>query len=158
MEWWISVARQMKTINFQLSSQKCLEEGWTLRPPSPMLDGDNDNEVFEPQPILPPGSESQRVGTHNYSLISCKILWNCVIWLCLNSTSGRLRYVVGPHPSPFLIMFYFFQVYGMVRQQQSSLFVWKFIKYIKEDIHFKLNIFSVNQHVDMFMNFVIVDP
>ncbi|XP_071839543.1 uncharacterized protein [Apostichopus japonicus] len=28
-------ARQMKTINYTLSSQKCLDEGWTLRPETP---------------------------------------------------------------------------------------------------------------------------
>ncbi|GFO38317.1 glutamate-rich protein 6-like [Plakobranchus ocellatus] len=47
------VARQMKTINYQLSSQRCLEEGWTLRAPSP-LDLDNpENEVFVPEPLHP---------------------------------------------------------------------------------------------------------
>ena len=57
------VARQMKTINYQLSSQKCLEEGWTLRPPSPMLDQEADNDVFEPQPILPYWAEGGKVRT-----------------------------------------------------------------------------------------------
>ena len=47
-----TVARQMKTINYQLSSQKCLEEGWTLRAPSPLLDDIGDN-VFEPEPLDP---------------------------------------------------------------------------------------------------------
>ena len=47
-----AVARQMKTINYQLSSQKCLEEGWTLRAPSPMLEELGDN-VFEPEPLDP---------------------------------------------------------------------------------------------------------
>lgn len=46
-------ARQMKTINYQLSSQKCLEEGWTVRPPSPVEDMGDDIEVFEPQPKMP---------------------------------------------------------------------------------------------------------
>ncbi|KAL4220552.1 FAM194 protein [Mactra antiquata] len=46
------IARQMKTINYQLSSQKCLEEGWTLRPPSPLLDEDGD-DVFIPEPLNP---------------------------------------------------------------------------------------------------------
>lgn len=42
----------MKTINYQLSSQKCLEEGWTLRAPSP-LDLDDADEVFIPEPLNP---------------------------------------------------------------------------------------------------------
>ncbi|XP_053404796.1 glutamate-rich protein 6-like isoform X13 [Mercenaria mercenaria] len=46
------VARQMKTINYQLSSQKCLEEGWTLRAPSPLMDEDGD-DVFIPEPLHP---------------------------------------------------------------------------------------------------------
>ena len=48
----------MKTINYQLSSQKCLEEGWTIRPPSPLMD-DTPGEIFEPEPILPPWAESE---------------------------------------------------------------------------------------------------
>ena len=41
---WLTIAdlllvlRQMKTINYQLSSMKCFEEGWTLRPPSSFFD------------------------------------------------------------------------------------------------------------------------
>ena len=46
------VTRQMKTINYQLSSQKCLDEGWTLRAPSPLAELDPDVDVFEPQPLL----------------------------------------------------------------------------------------------------------
>lgn len=49
---FFAFARQMKTINYQLSSQKCLEEGWTLRAPSPLLDDIGDN-VFEPEPLDP---------------------------------------------------------------------------------------------------------
>ncbi|XP_046564668.1 glutamate-rich protein 6-like isoform X2 [Haliotis rubra] len=47
------VARQMKTINYQLSSQRCLEEGWTLRPPSPLNNEDEDIDVFIPEPLNP---------------------------------------------------------------------------------------------------------
>ena len=57
----IAVARQMKTINYCLSSQKCLEEGWTIRPPSPLADTDQESEVFEPQPILPPWADPEKV-------------------------------------------------------------------------------------------------
>ncbi|XP_070212881.1 glutamate-rich protein 6-like isoform X2 [Littorina saxatilis] len=46
-------ARQMKTINYQLSSQRCLEEGWTIRPPSPLGMEDADMEVFVPEPLHP---------------------------------------------------------------------------------------------------------
>ncbi|XP_076435792.1 glutamate-rich protein 6-like isoform X7 [Babylonia areolata] len=46
-------SRQMKTINYQLSSQRCLEEGWTLRPPSPLDAEDADTEVFVPEPLHP---------------------------------------------------------------------------------------------------------
>ncbi|XP_060599199.1 uncharacterized protein LOC132752830 isoform X1 [Ruditapes philippinarum] len=46
------VARQMKTINYQLSSQKCLEEGWTLRAPSPLME-DAGDDVFTPEPLHP---------------------------------------------------------------------------------------------------------
>ncbi|CAL1532000.1 unnamed protein product [Lymnaea stagnalis] len=49
----IEVARQMKTINYQLSSQRCLEEGWTLRPPTPLDQDDADNEIFMPEPLHP---------------------------------------------------------------------------------------------------------
>lgn len=31
------VTRQMKTITYSLASTKCMEEGWTVRPPSPSL-------------------------------------------------------------------------------------------------------------------------
>ncbi|XP_074657669.1 glutamate-rich protein 6-like isoform X2 [Tubulanus polymorphus] len=47
----INIARQMKTINYQLSSQKCLEEGWTVRPPSPLGDQDKLADVFEAEPL-----------------------------------------------------------------------------------------------------------
>ncbi|XP_046378664.1 glutamate-rich protein 6-like isoform X3 [Haliotis rufescens] len=47
------VARQMKTINYQLSSQRCLEEGWTLRPPSPLNKEDEDIDIFMPEPLNP---------------------------------------------------------------------------------------------------------
>lgn len=46
------VARQVKTIKYQLSSQMCLNEGWTIRPPSPVLP-DDDNDVFTPEPLDP---------------------------------------------------------------------------------------------------------
>ncbi|KAK7090152.1 hypothetical protein V1264_009990 [Littorina saxatilis] len=46
-------SRQMKTINYQLSSQRCLEEGWTIRPPSPLGMEDADMEVFVPEPLHP---------------------------------------------------------------------------------------------------------
>ncbi|XP_025079593.1 uncharacterized protein LOC112555421 isoform X2 [Pomacea canaliculata] len=45
--------RQMKTINYQLSSQRCLEEGWTLRPPTPPDFDESDIEVFIPEPLHP---------------------------------------------------------------------------------------------------------
>ncbi|XP_052215245.1 glutamate-rich protein 6-like isoform X12 [Dreissena polymorpha] len=48
----IEVARQMKTINYQLSSQKCLDEGWTVRAPSPFFD-DLGDDVFTPEPLNP---------------------------------------------------------------------------------------------------------
>ncbi|KAL8614577.1 hypothetical protein ACOMHN_060043 [Nucella lapillus] len=46
-------SRQMKTINYQLSSQRCLEEGWTLRPPSPLEVDEAEAEVFMPEPLHP---------------------------------------------------------------------------------------------------------
>lgn len=58
-----AVARQMKTINYQLSSQKCLEEGWTLRAPSPLLDDLGDN-VFEPEPLDPAMIAEGKVGPY----------------------------------------------------------------------------------------------
>ncbi|ESP04841.1 hypothetical protein LOTGIDRAFT_229951 [Lottia gigantea] len=45
------VARQMKTINYQLSSQKCLEEGWTKRAPTPQEDDGDMIDVFIPEPL-----------------------------------------------------------------------------------------------------------
>ncbi|WAR28563.1 hypothetical protein MAR_014267 [Mya arenaria] len=47
-----AIARQMKTINYQLSSQKCLDEGWTVRAPSPLFD-DLGDDVFTPEPLNP---------------------------------------------------------------------------------------------------------
>ncbi|KAK6194612.1 hypothetical protein SNE40_000216 [Patella caerulea] len=44
---YYAVARQMKTINYQLSSQKCFEEGWTVLAPSPTLDEEDMMDVFE---------------------------------------------------------------------------------------------------------------
>jgi hypothetical protein len=49
----VAVARQMKTVNYMLSSQKCLEEGWTIRPPTPINAEDEEPEVFEPEPVDP---------------------------------------------------------------------------------------------------------
>ncbi|BFZ06616.1 hypothetical protein BsWGS_09655 [Bradybaena similaris] len=49
----IEVARQMKTINYQLSSQRCLEQGWTLRAPSPMVTDDAESEMFVLEPLHP---------------------------------------------------------------------------------------------------------
>ncbi|XP_078312393.1 glutamate-rich protein 6-like isoform X12 [Crassostrea virginica] len=45
-----SFAQKMKTINYQLSSQKCLEEGWTVRPPSPLTQAEED-DAFVPEPL-----------------------------------------------------------------------------------------------------------
>ncbi|CAH1781613.1 unnamed protein product [Owenia fusiformis] len=45
--FYANFARQMKTINYQLSSAKCLEEGWTLRAPSPLEEIPDDPEYFE---------------------------------------------------------------------------------------------------------------
>ncbi|XP_033759879.1 glutamate-rich protein 6-like isoform X4 [Pecten maximus] len=47
-----SVARQMKTINYMLSSQRCLEEGWTIRAPSPLLPEEHE-DIFVPEPLNP---------------------------------------------------------------------------------------------------------
>ncbi|XP_006823416.1 uncharacterized protein LOC100378540 [Saccoglossus kowalevskii] len=46
-------ARQMKTINYAYSSQKCRDEGWTLRPPTPLYEEPLLPEVFEPEPLPP---------------------------------------------------------------------------------------------------------
>lgn len=63
-----AVARQMKTINYQLSSQKCLEEGWTLRAPSPLLDDDGD-DVFIPEPLNPDLVDEAKVRICFYVLL-----------------------------------------------------------------------------------------
>jgi len=47
----ITDARAMKTINFQLSSQKCIDEGYVIRPPSALLDEQDMAEPFEIEPI-----------------------------------------------------------------------------------------------------------
>lgn len=39
-----ALTRQMKTITYSLASTKCMEEGWTVRPPSPSL---SDNEQIQ---------------------------------------------------------------------------------------------------------------
>ena len=49
----------MKTINYALSNPKCLDEGWTLRPPSPLENGADGTEVFEPQPVAPPWAKGR---------------------------------------------------------------------------------------------------
>ena len=41
----------MKTINFQLSSQKCIDEGYVVRPPSPLLDEEDVANPFEIEPM-----------------------------------------------------------------------------------------------------------
>lgn len=51
--FFLAVARQMKTINYQLSSQRCLEQGWTLRAPSPMVADDAESEMFVLEPLHP---------------------------------------------------------------------------------------------------------
>ena len=46
-------ARQIKTINYQLSSKRCLDEGWTLRCPS-SLDMENEEAAaFAPDSTCP---------------------------------------------------------------------------------------------------------
>ncbi|KAL5004375.1 hypothetical protein ScPMuIL_017831 [Solemya velum] len=46
-----ALARQMKTINYSLSSNRCLDEGWTIRPPSPLQE-EEIQDVFEAEPVL----------------------------------------------------------------------------------------------------------
>ena len=41
---FLLVTRQMKTITYSLASTKCMEEGWTVRPPSP---SPSDNEQIQ---------------------------------------------------------------------------------------------------------------
>lgn len=41
----------MKTINFQLSSQKCIDEGYVIRPPSPLMDQEFLANPFEIEPM-----------------------------------------------------------------------------------------------------------
>ncbi|XP_078693993.1 glutamate-rich protein 6-like isoform X2 [Branchiostoma floridae x Branchiostoma belcheri] len=48
---FFAFARQMKTINYQLSSQKCMDEGWTIRPSSPMEELPPPEEIYCPGPI-----------------------------------------------------------------------------------------------------------
>ncbi|XP_077987366.1 uncharacterized protein LOC144441971 isoform X3 [Glandiceps talaboti] len=54
-------ARQMKTINYAYSSQKCRDEGWTLRPPSPLFEEAPSPEVFETEPLPPAFSVRNKV-------------------------------------------------------------------------------------------------
>ena len=77
--FYILVARQMKTINYCLSSQKCLEEGWTIRPPSPLMEGEQEAEVFEPQPVLPPWADPQKVTAIN-NIVQCYIFFVRVLF------------------------------------------------------------------------------
>lgn len=73
----------MKTINYQLSSQKCLEEGWTVRPPSP-LTADEGDDAFIPEPLNIDLIRSGRVrigaeiycGLHMPVWNACVKLWN----------------------------------------------------------------------------------
>ena len=58
----------MKTINYQLSSQKCLEEGWTLRAPSPLMDDEGD-DVFIPEPLHPEMLADGKVGQWGFLLL-----------------------------------------------------------------------------------------
>ena len=58
----------MKTVNYTLSSQKCLEEGWTIRPPSPVQEDEEVPEVFEPEPV-DPGSRVSGVGVREGVLV-----------------------------------------------------------------------------------------
>ncbi|XP_064638839.1 uncharacterized protein LOC135494629 isoform X2 [Lineus longissimus] len=56
---FFSFARQMKTINYQLSSQRCLEEGWTVRIPSPLMEDDNEPNVFIAEPLSEFGDDDE---------------------------------------------------------------------------------------------------
>lgn len=69
-----TVARQMKTINYQLSSQKCLEEGWTIRAPSPMMEDEGD-DVFEPEPLNPAMIAEGKVGCRFYESLQTLIIF-----------------------------------------------------------------------------------
>ncbi|XP_013412599.1 glutamate-rich protein 6-like [Lingula anatina] len=48
---FFTFARAMKTINYQLSSQRCLDEGWTVRPPSPLWEEAKDPDVFSVEDV-----------------------------------------------------------------------------------------------------------
>lgn len=39
-------ARQLKTVNYSLSSEKCMEEGWTIRPVTPPTPTEEATEIF----------------------------------------------------------------------------------------------------------------
>nr|XP_039250253.1 glutamate-rich protein 6-like [Styela clava] len=39
-------ARQLKTVNYSLSSEKCMEEGWTIRPVTPPTPGEEGSDIF----------------------------------------------------------------------------------------------------------------
>ena len=71
---FVTVARQMRTINYMLSSQRCMDEGWTIRPPSPVLDVEPNVDIFEP--LLPTDGDGkvsvnlQRVNIKMFNLVN----------------------------------------------------------------------------------------
>ncbi|XP_071949533.1 glutamate-rich protein 6-like [Antedon mediterranea] len=62
-------ARQMKTINYSLSSQKYIDDGWTLRPATADSDESKTPDIFEPEPIDPPAFRNMKQGLSGVNIL-----------------------------------------------------------------------------------------
>ncbi|XP_033124651.1 glutamate-rich protein 6-like isoform X2 [Anneissia japonica] len=65
----LQVARQMKTINYSLSSQKYIDDGWTLRPSTPSDDELKTPDVYEPEPVIPSAFRNMKESQRKVTLI-----------------------------------------------------------------------------------------
>ena len=84
---FILVTRQMKTLTYSLASTKCMDDGWTVRPLSPI--GTESGDHLEPFEIEINSSRAQV----NHILFFCKLI------LTQTSTYSPFLIIIIMHPA-----------------------------------------------------------
>ena len=90
----LTVTRQMKTIAYSLASTKCMEEGWTVRPPSPLQsDQENMQDPFliEVNPLQLVNARPQTHVFLVYNVPMYSTMWPAVSFLLPHTSSWLLQ-------------------------------------------------------------------